>query len=452
MPKLDLDSFLAQSNLTQKTWEESNTQIVELDEIAAEFEKLKPRLEQVATGIVGMLQKHNSVHSVRWRVKDTNHLLAKIVRKRAEGKAKYIELTKDTYSDVIIDLVGVRVLHLFKADWSNIQQYLDEFWNIVEGPTAYIRKGDDRTPFIEYGVNNDEIIEHKDDYRSIHNIIESNLVKQPTRIEVQIRTIYEEAWSEIDHKVRYPNYSDNEQLKFFLKILNGLSGNADEMGSFVNVLASQIKSIEKMEAQMLAHKDALDNANKVKQEQLDQIRKLALQNEEIQAALDKIKEADSDITVLERSNQATAPVKLSTYEPARFSNGLASLGLSANVMDSISRASSVGLSDSVLDSISRAASLGQSGRVMDSISRAASVGLSDSVLNSISRAASLGQSGSALDSISRAASLGQSSRVLDSISKATSLGLSKSPIDSISEDIEVIEDAEATKSTLDEKD
>ncbi|MEZ9187678.1 RelA/SpoT domain-containing protein, partial [Vibrio splendidus] len=192
---------------------ESNTQIIELDEIAAEFEKLKPRLEQVATGIVGMLQKHNSVHSVRWRVKDTNHLLAKIVRKRAEGKTKYIELTKDTYSDVITDLVGVRVLHLFKADWSNIQQYLDEFWNIVEGPTAYIRKGDDRTPFIEYGVNNDEIIEHKDDYRSIHNIIESNLVKQPTRIEVQIRTIYEEAWSEIDHKVRYPNYSNNQRKR-----------------------------------------------------------------------------------------------------------------------------------------------------------------------------------------------------------------------------------------------
>ncbi|MEZ9793187.1 RelA/SpoT domain-containing protein, partial [Vibrio splendidus] len=388
MPKLDLDSFLEQSNLTKKTWEKSNTQIIELDEIAAEFEKLKPRLEQVATGIVGMLQKHNSVHSVRWRVKDTNHLLAKIVRKRAEGKTKYIELTKDTYSDVITDLVGVRVLHLFKADWSNIQQYLDEFWNIVEGPTAYIRKGDDRTPFIEYGVNNDEIIEHKDDYRSIHNIIESNLVKQPTRIEVQIRTIYEEAWSEIDHKVRYPNYSNNQQLKFFLKILNGLSGNADEMGSFVNVLASQIKSFEKMEAQMLAHKDALDNANKVKQEQLDQIRQLALQNEEIQAALDKIKEADSDITVLERSNQATAPVKLSTYESPRSTTGLA-----WNTMDSISKAASLGLSGSTLDSISRAASIGLSNSTLDSISRAASLGLSNSTLDSISRATSLGLSG-----------------------------------------------------------
>ncbi|MGF1911931.1 RelA/SpoT domain-containing protein [Vibrio splendidus] len=364
MSELQLNNFLAQCNLTNETWTKSNTQVSELEDIAKEFEKLKPRLEQVATGIVGMLQKHSSVHSVRWRIKDTNHLLAKIVRKRAEGIDKYIKLTKDDYSEVITDLVGVRVLHLFKADWSAIQDYLQECWFITEGPTAFIRKGDDKTPFAEYGVIDSEIREHKDDYRSIHNIIESNLVRQPTKIEVQVRTIYEEAWSEIDHKVRYPNYSDNKELKFLLKILNGLSGNADEMGSFVNVLASQIKSMENMEAQMLEHKAALDNANRVKQDQLEQIRQLAAENEAIQVALDKIKEADSDITVLEKSNQATAPINLHTT--VNLSNSIPRFH---NSLDSISRMADIGLSNNSLDSISRMADIGLSNNSLDSISK-----------------------------------------------------------------------------------
>ena len=376
MSKLQLDSFLIKSNLTKEVWEKSNTHFSELEEIAKEFEKLKPRLEQVATGIVGMLQKHSSVHSVRWRIKETDHLLAKIVRKRAEGIDKYTKLTKDNYFQVITDLVGVRVLHLFKADWSAIQDYLKENWEVTEGPTAFIRKGDDKTPFKEYGVIDSEIREHKDDYRSIHNIIQSSLVREPTNIEVQIRTIYEEAWSEIDHKVRYPNYSDNKELKFLLKILNGLSGNADEMGSFVNVLASQIKSVEKTEAQLLEYKASLESASKVKQEQLEQIRQLSLQNEEIQAALDKIKEADS------------AP-KTAALD----------LNMSQEVLDSMSKAISLGSSQSTIDSIASLGSLVSSQSTIDSL---ASLGSSQSALDSMSKAISLGSGQSAIDSISTA--------------------------------------------------
>ena len=416
MSKQELNDFLTQSNLTEEIWEKSNTQFSELEEIAKEFEKSKPRLEQVAIGIVGILQKHSTVHSVRWRIKDTNHLIAKIVRKRAEGIEKYKNLTKDNYFKVITDLVGVRVLHLFKADWSVIQDYLQECWIITEGPTAFIRKGDDKTPFSEYGVIESEIKEHKDDYRSIHNIIESNLVKQATKIEVQVRTIYEEAWSEIDHKVRYPNYSDNKDLKFLLKILNGLSGNADEMGSFVNVLANQIKSIERMEAQMLEHQVALHNANKVKQDQLEQIRQLAAENQAIQIALDKIKEADSDITVLEKSNQATAPIDLHTT----FNSSKSIPRLHVN-QDLLSKMANIGFNNNSLDLLSKMADIGLRNNELDSISKMANIGLRNNELDSISKMANIGLRNNDLDSISKMANIGIHNNSLDSISKIANI-------------------------------
>lgn len=64
--------------------------------------------------------------------------------------------------------------------------------------------------------------------------------------EIQVRTLFEEGWSEIDHRVRYPNFSDNPLLAYFLNIFNRMSGSADEMGSFLNDLTLHIAESEKM--------------------------------------------------------------------------------------------------------------------------------------------------------------------------------------------------------------
>ena len=53
-------------------------------------------------------------------------------------------------------------------------------------------------------------------------------------IEIQVRTLYEEAWSEIDHKLRYPYNLQSEMLKNYTDIMNRLTGLGDEMGTFIN--------------------------------------------------------------------------------------------------------------------------------------------------------------------------------------------------------------------------
>jgi ppGpp synthetase/RelA/SpoT-type nucleotidyltranferase len=67
------------------------------------------------------------VHSVKLRIKDSGKLIAKIIRKQLdhierpdEQRSAYSDCTPDTYRSRITDLIGIRALHLYKADWPAI--------------------------------------------------------------------------------------------------------------------------------------------------------------------------------------------------------------------------------------------------------------------------------------------------------------------------------------------
>jgi hypothetical protein len=95
--------------------------------------------------------------------------------------------------------------------------------------------------FIESGCVKKE---HKYGYRSVHYIIKTKPANQLYFAEVQVRTIYEEAWSEIDHTIRYPYHQNNEIYLQYLMILNRLSGSADEMGAFILYLKYKLETIK----------------------------------------------------------------------------------------------------------------------------------------------------------------------------------------------------------------
>ena len=51
-------------------------------------------------------------------------------------------------------------------------------------------------------------------------------------IEIQGRTLFEEGWSEIDHDIVYKSGLNDEMLEDYSRMLNRLSGLADEMSSY----------------------------------------------------------------------------------------------------------------------------------------------------------------------------------------------------------------------------
>lgn len=241
---LTLEKFLDNNYLTTEEFNKADFSWQELHEIGLAHYNNTPALAETAGLISSILQQGKNVHSVRWRIKDPEHLMSKIIRKRNEDEIseKYRTITKDNYTKVITDLIGIRVLHLFKEDWETIHNYLDSKWEFQEQPIVYIREGDSPDINIKDSVEKT----HPAGYRSVHYIISTRLLKNNIYTEIQVRTIFEEAWSEIDHHVRYPNFKNNDVLNYFLLIFNRFAGSADEMGTFVLSLKNELKaSIER---------------------------------------------------------------------------------------------------------------------------------------------------------------------------------------------------------------
>lgn len=255
-----------------------------LEDIAEDYEKSKEDLHDSAEYIAKKLQRCNQVHSVRWRVKDTSHLIEKIIRKKEENSEKYSDIDALNYKIKIDDLIGVRAIYLFKQDWLPVHKHILSKWTPKEKITIYYREGDDLEQYLDKPEC--ETKKHNDSYRSIHYIVPAGEIHaQNISCEIQTRTIFEEGWSEIDHKVRYPNFSKDPNLKDFLDTFNRLAGSADEMGTFVITLKSIIESEIQAKSQMQSNQIKIrDLENKI-----DTLLEKVKDHEELKQAFKELK-------------------------------------------------------------------------------------------------------------------------------------------------------------------
>lgn len=188
------------------------------------------------------------IHSYRTRIKDPEHLIVKIIRKRQENFKKYNQLDKSNYEKFLTDLIGIRCFILFKTNWEIFHKYItgqientpeyyvkdslkdfdDDISHIymAEMPKVHIRTGDARDIYEK--ILPPDAIKSQKIYRSIHYIIKYSGVY----IEIQVRTLFEEGWGEIDHHIVYPYYQDDLLFQQYTGLLNRLTGLADEMSSF----------------------------------------------------------------------------------------------------------------------------------------------------------------------------------------------------------------------------
>lgn len=220
----------------------------ELLKIYDDYIKIVPALEKEAEHIVSKLIDIPSVHSVRRRVKKPLHLIEKIIRK---GK-KYSDrgISVENYKEIVTDLIGIRVLHLFKDDWKTIHGEILDLWELAETPQVNIRRGDYNLETFgnEIANMNCEVIVREHGYRSVHYLIIINVSKQiRILVEIQVRTVFEEAWSEIDHIMRYPYDLDNPLLTEYLAIFNRIVGSADEMGTFLKKVKKNFSNDNNLE-------------------------------------------------------------------------------------------------------------------------------------------------------------------------------------------------------------
>lgn len=240
------EEFFSKFSLSDEALEKCGLTWDDLVQIGRSHLERVDGLRHTANDIAERLRALESVHSVSVRIKNPAHLMEKIVRKKCFAPTR--EITLKTYQTEITDLIGIRVLHLFKLDWLPIHEFISTNWDFIETPKANVRAGDTPGIIEMYEKRGCEVLTHPAGYRSVHYLIESQPTKEVVVAELQVRTIFEEGWSEIDHRVRYPYDISNPVLNELLEVFNRLAGSADEMGSFVQMLKESLALRDKQAA------------------------------------------------------------------------------------------------------------------------------------------------------------------------------------------------------------
>ncbi|BCZ47652.1 GTP pyrophosphokinase [Clostridium gelidum] len=234
----NIDEFLLKYPHSKETILKDNINIDNVKEIYKDYMEYKNSYENQAEFIANILRSQKMVHSVKSRIKEPDRLIEKVIRKTIDRKSKYgseFEFTIDNYKNEINDLIGIRVIHIFKDQWQEIHEFILKTWKVIE-ITANVRAGDNIEVFADQNI---EVRSKASGYRSVHYLVEFYPTSQKVIAEIQVRTIFEEGYGEIDHRLRYSHKEIPEILQSNLLLFNRIVGSADEMASLINNLGKE---------------------------------------------------------------------------------------------------------------------------------------------------------------------------------------------------------------------
>lgn len=170
------------------------------------------------TFFINLISKVRGVESISGRVKDYDECLSKFERKYLPD----ISTEDSDYHiiDFLSDFIGIRVVCFYLADVKNIRKQLSKHFREVSisDKTVQLEKSDDK-----FG------------YKSLHldlKIKSNNKSAEYKKyadvpFEIQIRTIIQDAWSVLDHKIKYKK-SIPHKLKRRINRLSALFEIADD--------------------------------------------------------------------------------------------------------------------------------------------------------------------------------------------------------------------------------
>lgn len=197
------------------------------------------RYEQFLAGVRAFFETHPAlhephlpvIHSIKCRLKDPEHLRDKLERKITAGK----EITLDNLFQEITDFAGIRVLHLYQQQFVEIHSAILEKieegdWCFVEEPVAYTWDKESEKFFDNLHIRH-EVKESY--YTSIHYLVRPNNNRSYVCCEIQVRTLFEEIWGEIDHTINYPHAIDSIACKEQIRVLSKLTSTGTRLADAI---------------------------------------------------------------------------------------------------------------------------------------------------------------------------------------------------------------------------
>lgn len=180
-------------------------------------------------------------HSIKHRIKDPDHLADKIRRKieKAKLEGKSYAIRPGNLFDKITDLAGIRILHLHTSQFPAIDAELrsiirEQKFKLVEGPFARTWDDEYRDYYQSIGVTPQK---SPNMYTSIHYVIASGS-ETTVNCEIQVRTLMEEVWGEVDHQINYPkphaSLACREQILALARVTSSATRLVDSIYASVN--------------------------------------------------------------------------------------------------------------------------------------------------------------------------------------------------------------------------
>lgn len=185
------------------------------------------------------LEGLNCVHSIRFRKKSRASIKDKCERKEQKG----VVVDGENCHSEIEDYYGVRLLHLHLDQLPKIHSFLVEQsekgeFIFGEKPKAYTWDPEFKAILEELGFQ----VEFKESlYTSVHYILR-NSDDSPIRCELQVRTLFEEAWGELDHWMNYPVPTEKMALREQLLVLSRVVTAGSRLA--VSIHRLQIEEVE----------------------------------------------------------------------------------------------------------------------------------------------------------------------------------------------------------------
>ena len=159
-------------------------------------------------------------HLRQWGVADFR------VEARVKKRGSFEQKVRRDPGRAVLDIVGVRVMAFFRSDLAQVEKMIRRLFEVVE--ESYIDKGD---------LLGDESF----GYRSVQFVARTRegsvfeAVPAGIPVEIQIRTMLEHVWAEVEHDFRYkplsepPNPEINRRFALTAALLEQADRNLDDI-------------------------------------------------------------------------------------------------------------------------------------------------------------------------------------------------------------------------------
>ena len=197
-----------------------------IDSAVAFFEHNRDIFDSLAPSLRDdLLEDHDlagMVHFIKHRVKDPDSLKDKLRRIAAENDQDPID--ESNLFSRVTDLVGLRIIHLhtdqIQAMHPRILAALEaRRYRIVGTPVAYCWDVEYKKLFEDVGLDTKDADSL---YTTVHYDVQSS-DRTPIIGELQVRSLADEVWGEVSHRVNYPIESPSEACRDQLKVLARLT-------------------------------------------------------------------------------------------------------------------------------------------------------------------------------------------------------------------------------------